>query len=95
VGSPPAAGPAVNGLRYLKSLIFHIGQNLSRADLARLPRIPGREVGSPIAVRCHGELVCLDYLLGVHELEFPSAHVELDGARVLEVLRQQGLIDFP
>lgn len=77
--------PAANGLRYLKSLIFHIGQNLSAANRARLSRIPHRDLGNPIAVRCHGELMCLDYLLGVHEVEFISAHVPLEGARVLEI----------
>lgn len=77
--------PAVNGVRYVKALIFHIGMALSDQNLARLRRIHNRGVGSPITVRVHGEALCTDYLLGVHELDFLAPHVALDGARVLEI----------
>lgn len=77
--------PAVNGVRYVKSLIFHIGMTLSEENLARLRNIRNRGVGSPITVRVRGEHMCTDYLLGVHELAFVAPHVPLDGARVLEI----------
>lgn len=77
--------PAVNGVRYVKSLIFHIGMSLSEQNLARLRRIGNRHIGSPITVRIRGEHMCTDYLLGVHELDFIARHVTLDGARLLEI----------
>ncbi|TCP53442.1 putative sugar O-methyltransferase [Tamaricihabitans halophyticus] len=77
--------PAANGVRYLKSLIYHMGMSLSEDNMARLGRIKHRELGDPIAIRCRGELMCIDYLLAVHELDFLSPHVPLDGARVLEI----------
>ncbi|OLF14441.1 hypothetical protein BLA60_04810 [Actinophytocola xinjiangensis] len=77
--------PAVNGVRYVRSLIFHIGMALSEQNLTRLRAINNRRVGSPITVHINGEPMCMDYLLGVHELDFIAPHVALDGARVLEI----------
>ena len=77
--------PSVAGVRYVKSLIYHIATHLSDENLARLRNIPEREVGSPISLRCRDEFMCLDYLLSVHELEFLAANLRLDGARVLEI----------
>lgn len=77
--------PATNGVRYVKSLIFHIGMTMSEENLARVRRIRNRQLGSPITVRVRGEHLCTDYLLGVHELDFVAPHVPLDGARVLEI----------
>jgi putative sugar O-methyltransferase len=77
--------PATNGLRYFRFLIYHIGMNLSEKNLARLRRIPNREVGTPTTIRCHGEHMCMDYLLAVHELDFLAEHLPLDGMRLLEI----------
>lgn len=77
--------PSVNGVRYVKALLYHMGMHLSPENLARLRNTPSRELGTPIAVRCRGELMCVDYLLAVHELEFLTEHVTLEGARVLEI----------
>nr|AFU65919.1 DacS7 [Dactylosporangium sp. SC14051] len=77
--------PRVNGVRYLKTLIHHLGMNLSAQNLARLRRTEHRDVGDPIAVRCQGERMCLDYLQAVFELDFIARQLPLDGARVLEI----------
>ena len=77
--------PATNGVRYVKSLIFHIGMTMSEENLSRLRRVENRQLGSPITVRVRGEHMCVDYLLGVYELDFLAPHVPLDGARVLEI----------
>ncbi|WP_049660381.1 putative sugar O-methyltransferase [Kitasatospora sp. MY 5-36] len=77
--------PQVNGVRYLKALIFELATRLTPENRSRLRRIRGRELGSPITVTHDGDRVCMDYLLAVHELDFISRHLPLDGARVLEI----------
>jgi putative sugar O-methyltransferase len=77
--------PQTNGVRYLKALIYNLADRLDERGWQRLRRIGGRETGAPIAVRRHGELVCMDYLQAVLELEFMAHHVDLDGAAVLEI----------
>ncbi|MEQ0558578.1 putative sugar O-methyltransferase [Amycolatopsis sp. NEAU-NG30] len=77
--------PKPNGVRYLKTLIYNLAEQLSPAAKDALRRIRHREVGDPITVRVDGEPVCLDYLQAVLELEFVSRHVKLDGARVVEI----------
>lgn len=77
--------PETNGVRYLKALIYNLADRLDETGWERLRRIGGRETGRPIAVRRHGELVCMDYLQAVLELEFMTRHVALDGAVVLEI----------
>ncbi|MEV7231879.1 putative sugar O-methyltransferase [Polymorphospora sp. NPDC051019] len=77
--------PALNGVRYLKTLIFNLSAGLSDANRARLRRIDNRDVGDPITVTYGGDRVCLDYLQAVLELEFIADRVTLDGATVLEI----------
>jgi putative sugar O-methyltransferase len=77
--------PRINGVRYLKALIYNLAGAVTPENLARLRRIRNREIGAPITVRYHGEAICMDYLLAVHELEFLAGHVALDGANVLEI----------
>lgn len=77
--------PEANGLRYLKTLIYNLTADLSPENKERLARIRNRHVGAPIAVTMDGDHVCLDYLQAVHELDFVSRSVKLDGARVLEI----------
>jgi putative sugar O-methyltransferase len=77
--------PQTNGVRYLKALIHNLAERLDETGWERLRRISGRETGAPIAVRTHGELVCMDYLQAVLELDFLARHVTLDGASVLEI----------
>ncbi|MGV9772524.1 putative sugar O-methyltransferase [Streptosporangium sp. NPDC003464] len=77
--------PGVNGVRYLKTLVFNLSAGLSEANRARLRRIHNREVGNPIAVRYDGETVCMDYLQAVFEVEFLAGHLDLDGSAVLEI----------
>jgi len=77
--------PRTNGVRYLKALIYNLADRLDEAGWQRLRRTAGRDTGAPIAVRRHGELVCMDYLQAVLELEFIARHVDLDGAVVLEI----------
>ncbi|EEP73342.1 hypothetical protein MCAG_03669 [Micromonospora sp. ATCC 39149] len=77
--------PRVSGVRYLKTLIFNLAENLGEANRARLRRIANRDVGDPISVVWDGDRICMDYLQAVLELEFFSRHVPLDGATVLEI----------
>jgi putative sugar O-methyltransferase len=77
--------PQPNGVRYLKALTFNLGMRLSPENRTRLRRTRNREVGDPYSVRCDGDLVCLDYLQAVHEVEFMSANLDLDGIQILEI----------
>ena len=77
--------PSVNGMRYLKTLIFNMAAQLDDIDRERLRRIANRDVGDPITITYDGDRICLDYLQAVRELRFMSGHVELDGATVLEI----------
>ncbi|GAB7042964.1 MULTISPECIES: putative sugar O-methyltransferase [Catenuloplanes] len=77
--------PRVNGVRYLKTLVFNLAAGLSPANWARLRRIAHRDVGDPFSITYDGEPVCLDYLQAVLELEFIESRLELAGARVLEI----------
>jgi putative sugar O-methyltransferase len=103
--------PEVNGLRYLKVLIYNLASSLNEDNWKRLRRITNRTVGEPITINYDGESVCMDYLQAVLELEFISANMDLDGARVLEIgagygrtghallsnhdLREYHIIDLP
>ncbi|GLU48701.1 putative sugar O-methyltransferase [Nocardiopsis ansamitocini] len=77
--------PSVNGVRYLKSLIYDLAMRLSPENRERLDRVRNREVGDPITVRCNGQTVCMDYLQAVLELDFIAGRVRMDGLRVLEI----------
>jgi putative sugar O-methyltransferase len=77
--------PRVNGVRYLKALIYNLAAGLSADNWDRLRRIKNRDVGDPIVVTYDGEQVCVDYLQAVLELEFIGRGVDLAGARVLEI----------
>jgi putative sugar O-methyltransferase len=77
--------PRSNGVRYLKDLIYNLGEELSEANLVRLRRIRNREVGDPITVRCGGEDLCIDYLQTVYELEFIGGALDLAHGNVVEI----------
>src|ERR1017187_9982453 len=77
--------PRTNGVRYLKTLIYHLAAGLTEENWVRMRRIRNREVGDPIAVRYNGEQVCMDYLQAVFELEYIARYVDLDGLRILEI----------
>ncbi|MDG4817133.1 putative sugar O-methyltransferase [Micromonospora sp. WMMD956] len=77
--------PRVNGVRYLKTLVFTLAAGLSPANWARLRRIANREVGDPFSITYDGEAVCMDYLQAVLEVEFIESRMTLDGARILEI----------
>jgi putative sugar O-methyltransferase len=77
--------PAVNGVRYLKSLIYNLAALLTEEDWMALRRTQHRDVGEPITVRYHGETICMDYLQAVLELKFISGQIDLDGLSILEI----------
>ncbi|MGB3443791.1 MAG: putative sugar O-methyltransferase [Actinophytocola sp.] len=77
--------PRSNGLRYLKTLVHTLAAALGPENWARMRRIRNRHVGAPISVIYDGELVCVDYLMAVHELEFMAGGADLDGMAVLEI----------
>jgi putative sugar O-methyltransferase len=77
--------PTANGIRYLKTLVYSLGMDLSPDDWVRVKRIQNREIGNPLTVRCNGESVCLDYLMAALELGFIEQEVDLQGGSVLEI----------
>ncbi|MFF5496709.1 putative sugar O-methyltransferase [Streptomyces aquilus] len=77
--------PTTNGIRYLKTLTYHLGMLSSAEELERIRRTPNREIGSPITVRCQGETLCLDYLQATFEVGFIESAIDLNGARVMEI----------
>lgn len=77
--------PEVNGGRYLKALIYHLGMGLNEQDWARVRRIQNREVGNPVTVCCNGEKICLDYLQATLELGFIEQEINLAGASIVEI----------
>ncbi|GAB3258974.1 hypothetical protein GCM10027456_37950 [Kineosporia babensis] len=77
--------PGTNGVRYLKDLVYNLGLQLTDRQRARLRRIRHRQVGDPITVRCHGELLCMDYLQALYELDCLDHVAGLPGGRVLEI----------
>jgi putative sugar O-methyltransferase len=77
--------PEVNGVRYFKTLVFNVASALGDDDWARLRKISNREAGNPLTVLVNGEAVDLDYLQAVLELGFIDPHIELNGARVMEI----------
>jgi putative sugar O-methyltransferase len=77
--------PQVNGVRYLKALIYNLCANLSLDNWNRLRQIRNREVGNPVAVKYNGEIVCMDYLQAVFEMEFMANNINLDGLSILEI----------
>ncbi|MDQ0585635.1 putative sugar O-methyltransferase [Streptomyces rishiriensis] len=77
--------PTTNGVRYLKTLAYHLGMELSPAELARIRRTPNREIGDPTTVRCGGETLCMDYLQATYEVGFIEREIDLSGARILEI----------
>jgi hypothetical protein len=62
--------PRINGVRYLKTLIYNLAGSLSEENVARLRRIRNRHVGAPVTVTVGGDAICMDYLLAVQELDF-------------------------
>ncbi|MGY1438557.1 putative sugar O-methyltransferase [Streptomyces reniochalinae] len=77
--------PRVNGVRYLKALIYNYGTQLGPDDWARIRKIENRETGNPVSVRINGEMLCMDYLQGVLELGFIEKEVDLRGGSVMEI----------
>ena len=77
--------PQMNGMRYLKTLIYNLCAQLTSDAWIRLRRIHNREIGNPITVKYDGELVCMDYLQAVFELEFMTNQIHLDGTSILEI----------
>ncbi|GAA1403777.1 hypothetical protein GCM10009639_49100 [Kitasatospora putterlickiae] len=77
--------PTTNGVRYLKTLTYHLGMLLSPEERERIRRTPNREIGDPITVRCEGESLCLDYLQATFEVGFIERGMDLSGARILEI----------
>jgi putative sugar O-methyltransferase len=77
--------PEVCGIRYLKTLVYHLATELTPEDWVKLRNIRNREVGDPLTVRIDGEPICIDYLQAVMELGFIEKHVDLQGAQVAEI----------
>lgn len=77
--------PTTNGVRYLKTLTYHLGMQLGPQEWERIRRTPNREIGNPITVRCEGESISLDDLQATYELGFIEREISLGGARIVEI----------
>ena len=77
--------PKVNGVRYLKTLLYNLCTTLSKENWQRITKIRSRNIGNPFTVQYNNEEICLDYLQAVHELEFISGNLHLDGLNILEI----------
>ena len=77
--------PEVNGIRYLKTLIYNMASRLSEEQWKILRLTLNRELGNPISISYNNESVCLDYLQAAHELSFIGKHIDLHSADVVEI----------
>ncbi len=77
--------PQVNGMRYLKTLIYNLSSQLSETNWTRLKRIQNRQVGNPVTIIYNNEPICMDYLQAVFELDFIANNINLDGMSIIEI----------
>lgn len=76
--------PEVNGIRYLKTLIYFMSSTLDE-EWAVLAKIKNREIGKPIAISYNNESVCLDYIQAAQEFVFINSSLSLAELKVLEI----------
>jgi putative sugar O-methyltransferase len=77
--------PRVNGVRYLKALIYNLAASFSPHQVHLLTAIKNRNVGDPITVIYEKHRVCLDYLQAVLELSFIENHIDMNGRTIMEI----------
>lgn len=77
--------PKINGIRYLKTLIYNVAASLTPEDWEKISKIKNRSLGDPITITYSGEKICLDYLQALFELEFIEEYIQVDGLSILEI----------
>ena len=77
--------PQTNGVRYLRTLIFNLCQQLSDKHWEYLSWVKNRDLGDPIVVSFNNQKICLDYLQAALELDFLSEHLPKKNLNVLEI----------
>lgn len=77
--------PAVNGIRYLKTVNFLLASTLSERERELLINTKNRELGNPHSIQYDGLSVCLDYLQAAKEVYFIEQSRALDSSRIVEI----------
>lgn len=77
--------PETNGVRYLKTLIYHLCSSLTADDWRKIQRIKRRDFGSPIAVTFNGQLVSLDDLQALFEMKFIASKLNPNNKKIIEI----------
>jgi len=77
--------PEVNGIRFLKVLVFYICSTLLPKQWEKLVRIQNREVGNPLSIKYNKEVVCLDYLQAVLEIDFMENYIDFQNSKIIEI----------
>lgn len=76
--------PEVNGIRYLKTLIYFMCSTLEE-EWGVLAKIKNRQLGNPISISYNNESVCLDYIQAAQEFVFINASLSLADMKILEI----------
>ncbi len=77
--------PAVNGVRYLKTVNLLLAENLTDTERNLLRNTNNREVGNPIIIQHEGMSLCLDYLQAAKEVDFISSAFKIDNSTIIEI----------
>lgn len=77
--------PAVNGVRYLKTVNFLLASTLSEHERTLLANTKNRDLGNPLSIQYDGLSVCLDYLQAAKEADFIDRACSLDSSQIVEI----------
>jgi len=77
--------PSVNGVRYLKMLLYNLGMGLSESHLNFLNKIHNRNIGNPYSVTVNGCEFDFDYLNSVYEIFTIKDYLDLSEKKILEI----------
>lgn len=77
--------PKLNGVRYLKTLLYNLAASLSKESYKKLSNIKNRNIGNPFTITYNNQKICLDYLQAILELEFIEKHFKIKNSDILEI----------
>lgn len=77
--------PEKNGIRYLKTLIYNVVQNISADEKNKLWKIKNIKVGNPIGITFNDIFVDLDYLQAIDEICFIEQNFDFSNSSILEI----------
>lgn len=77
--------PAVNGIRYLKTVNLLMASALNEREKRLLANTKNRDLGNPHNIQYEGMSLCLDYLQAANEIDFIDQSCDLNGANIIEI----------